>query len=208
MQNGYGYVPNTGQYNAGNTFGQFGTNPQAVQQHIAQDLHQGGYGYAPYSNQGYPNQGHPSQQTYHSSHSSHQVGDFSQYGTNPQMVHQHNAQDSGYTQNDYTPHGQQGYGYGASMLSQFGTNPQAVQQHIHTDLAYGQGAITSRQAGSYRPNYQNHQIGAASYASHSYPQPVSYAQPWHGGHASSVPMNSGYPVREQMMAMGQYPNYR
>jgi hypothetical protein len=195
MQNGYGNVPNSSQNASGSTFGQFGSNPQMVQQHISEDLHSGGYPTSSY------------QGAYNTGNYSGQGGStFGQYGTDPQVVRQHIQQDLGNTQGNsqgqgqgqgynqqaysqmnqnqnqnqnqsnynqmnqnqgYASQGQSGYGYGNSTLSQYGTNPQMVQQHIRSDLAYGQGSMSSQQAGSYRPNYDTQGYGQNGYSNQS-----------------------------------------
>ncbi|GMA62433.1 DUF4175 domain-containing protein [Alicyclobacillus fastidiosus] len=162
-----------GGYNQGysnSTFGQFGTNPQVVRQHIQQDLSnqvgsmtseqagayrgQFGGGAQGMMSQGQMSQGQMSQgQGMNST--------FSQFGTNPQEVRQHIQQDlsnqagsqagfyggaQGMMSQGQMSQGQMSQGQGMnSTFGQFGTNPQEVRQHIQQDLSNQAGS----QAGFY-----------------------------------------------------------
>lgn len=84
QQMGYGV-----QSNAQSTFGQYGTNPQTVQQHIQSDLNNQVGQMSSYQ-AGYQQGGQYGQ--------SMQAGAYGQFGTNPQTVRQHIGQDLGYYQ--------------------------------------------------------------------------------------------------------------
>ncbi|MFB5190255.1 hypothetical protein [Alicyclobacillus fastidiosus] len=137
-----------GGYNQGysnSTFGQYGTNPQVVRQHIQQDLSNqvgsmtseqaGAYrGQFAGGGQGVMSQGQGMNST------------FGEFATDPQTVRQHIQQDLS------NQAGSQAGFYGGaqgmasqgqamnSTFGQYGTNPQEVRQHIQQDL--------SNQAGS------------------------------------------------------------
>jgi hypothetical protein len=120
------------------------TNPQTVQQHIAQDL---GY-QGPQANQyGYAgqNQFNPAamQQVMHAAPAQVQGAHGQQLGYNAQPQYA----------NSYFPQAQN------SAFGEFGTNPQVVRQHIQQDLANQQGAMTSQQAGGYRPQQMSYGQG-------------------------------------------------
>ncbi|EJY55382.1 hypothetical protein URH17368_2122 [Alicyclobacillus hesperidum URH17-3-68] len=84
---GYGYAQHPASHS---TLGQFGSNPQMVQQHIQQDLHNQVGAMSSQQAGAFHGANYPSAQG--------AVGTFGQFGTNPQVVRQHIAQDLGYYQ--------------------------------------------------------------------------------------------------------------
>ncbi|WAH35938.1 hypothetical protein [Alicyclobacillus dauci] len=129
MNQGFGGASQMGQQYGNSTFGQFGTDPQVVRQHIQEDL-QSAFGGQQMGGmavrQGSVN-GAAMQQAISSV---------------PAQVRGQQGQQLG-----YGAQAQFGQQFGNSTLGQFGTNPQQVRQHIQEDLqnaafggSQGQGA--------------------------------------------------------------------
>jgi len=118
---GGGYGAQPGQF-ATSAFGQFGTNPQAVQRQIQQDIgYQGAQGA----------QGAYSQAAFMGSNAQNS-GTFAQFASNPQMVQQHIQEDlNPGSRGTMSTYGGNAAAYMGGMMNVSGTNPGQIRQQLH-----------------------------------------------------------------------------
>ncbi len=160
----FGGQPGTQGYN---TLRQFGSNPQEVRSHIANELSPSATSFA----------GSPMH-----------AG-----GTDPRVVQQQIAQDLGYHGGQSNYYGTNSFS-GGGLLSQFGTHPQMVQQHIQQDLSgynnqagyatgqFGQGSVQQVMQSvpaQIQAHYGNASVGTQHYGTPQYAT-AQYSTPQYG----------------------------